>query len=63
MSVVRFIPRPDARGREFTCAICAVPIVSFIAIDHFPICTICRWCCNVEGRWGRKNDGIGASAR
>lgn len=60
MTIVQFVPRM-AEGREFECMICHVPIWTAISLDHFPICSMCRWFCSAEGRWGRKNDGIAVS--
>lgn len=56
-TVAVFIPKPTV-GHKFVCGICNADVYSAIALDCFPVCAMCRWFCNVEGRWGRTMDGI-----
>jgi len=58
MTVVDFVPKVTVGPDHFQCGLCDTTVYRSIAIDHWPVCAMCRWCCNVEDRWGHRHDGI-----
>ena len=42
MTLHRFAPRVSG-SHDFVCAICQVPTWTAISLDHFPVCSMCRW--------------------